>query len=1090
MTGVSYALRGLWFFRKSYAGVLAGSALGAMVLSGALMTGDSVKATLLHLAEARIGTIDSVLIGNDRLFRAALADDMSVAGVNAAPALYLKATATAQHSGRAMGNVQVIGVDARFWKFAPGSGNTPPPQGREFFVNEHLAQSLALGSNDTLVLRFEKPAMIARDAPLAGKAAELIALRGNIRRTCGDAEFGRFSLETTQLPQSTVFVPIQRLQELIGFPDKANLLLLHNSKERDHRISLDLVGSRCKLEDYGLSVTDVPLARAVEIRTARIFFDRQVASAVQTHFPTAQPVITYMANTIAAKGKQTPYSMVTAGGPKAVPYLNEHSNGVVLNSWEAEDLGATVGDEVSIDYYALESGNHLVERSVRLPVEGVIPLTGLAADQMWMPDFPGVAAAEKTSDWDPGVPIDLKRIRDKDEAYWSAHRGTPKLFLPLAKGRELFGNRWGEFTALRVPAANTTKEEIGKELLGSITPGLAGLTLRDFNSQGFAAASSPVDFAGLFLGMSLFLMAAAVALTAMLFRLHIEQRNRESGLLAALGIPAVKVLRWRLLEGLYIVMVGGGIGVLLAAGYTRLLLRFLETIWSGSGGGRMFRFNADPVTTLTGIMLFIFLMMTVILLVTRKQAQQGVSLRLEAGTEEVTGSSLTQPWPGHSHWPLIGLAAALLTALAAHRSLGDPLAFFLAGFIFLVAGMTVYQWLLRRRMAAPVAELSPKRLAQLNCGRRATRSMVVVGTLASGVFLVVSVAAFRKHDGDEWKRRDSGAGGFAYWVETTYPANRDHKNKTADDPAGLGEVREHFGEVLPMRIGAGDDASCFNLNKVTRPRLLATDMAELSHLGAFSIKSVITDCNRDWNILREGEVLRAFVDETTLLWVMKKHLGDRISYQDEWGQDFLVEIAGTLDDSIFQGSMVVDETRFLQHYPSAEGARLFLIDDSKAIGTELAILQKSLADQGAVVTTTHERLEAFHGVENTYIMIFNVLGGLGIVVGSAGLGLVTARNLLERRHEFAILHTLGIPAEVIRHVVLLEVAQFIHWGLGIGVAAALVAILPLSSAGGIRNPFVLVALLVLLVATNAWFASWLAFRLQIHTTLNTRQEFG
>ena len=36
---------------------------------------------------------------------------------------------------------------------------------------------------------------------------------------------------------------------------------------------------------------------------------------------------------------------------------------------------------------------------------------------------------------------------------------------------------------------------------------------------------------------------------------------------------------------------------------------------------------------------------------------------------------------------------------------------------------------------------------------------------------------------------------------------------------------------------------------------------------------------------------------------------------------------------------------------------------------------------------TTDRLAAFHSVENTYISIFNVLGGLGVILGAAGLGL-------------------------------------------------------------------------------------------------------
>ena len=1073
MTGTSFVLRGLRFYRGSYAGVLAGAALGAMVLLGALMAGDSVKGTLRQVAEARLGKVDAVLAGGDRMFRSALADDLEE--LKAAPVLFLKATATAQGSGRALGNVQVLGVDKRFWKLGPGKGKGKAPKEREFFVNKHLARSLNLGAGEALVLRFEKPAVIASDAPLAGKAAELIVLGGEVRKICGKKRFGHFSLENSQLPQATVFVPIERLQQAIGFEGKANLMLLRDRMNRSSDDLSAMIRVRCSLADYGLTVEDVPLADAVEVRTSRIFFDRKVADVIRESFPAAQPVITYMANTIAANGRETPYSMVTAAGPETASFLPADSNGAVLNAWEAEDLGAKAGDELRIDYYALDAGNRLVERSATFPVAGVVPLEGLAADQQWMPDFPGVAEAEDTADWDAGVPIDLKRIRDKDEAYWDAHRGTPKVFLPLEMGRELFGNRWGEFTALRIPVAVASKEEVSERLLGVMTPAVAGLVLQDVGRRGMAAAASPVDFAGLFLGMSLFLMAAAVALTAMMFRFHIELRNRESGLLAALGIPAAKVLRWRMLEGLCVVAVGTGIGALLAVAYTRVLLGFLETIWSAPGSGSLFRFHVAPATLVGGMAGFVCLMMLVIWLTARKQARQSAGLRLEAGTEELVRTpAKALPW-----WAL-GLAAAGLGALGGTAVLGAAGAFFLAGFAFLLAGLAAYRWELMRRVAGASDGLSPRRLAELNCGRRATRSLVVAGSLACGVFLVVSVAAFRQHTGDEWRERDSGAGGFAFWVETTSPV---------DDPALLMDEGKGFGRVLPLRVGVGDDASCFNLNSVVRPRLLATDVSALTELGAFPIKNVIDGCGKSWNTLREGEVMRAFVDESTLLWVLKKKLGEQVVYQDEWGREFPVEIAGTLDGTVFQGSFVVDEARFLEHYPSAGGARVLLVESGPDIEGGRAVLQRSLADLGGSVTSTRERLEAFNGVENTYIAIFHVLGGLGVIVGSVGVGLVTARNLAERRYEFAVLHTVGVPGGITRRVVLLEVGQLIRWGLGIGLAAAIVAILPSLHAGGFVRSAVWIGLLVLLIGLNAWFCSWLGYRRQINRALSARQEF-
>ena len=66
-----------------------------------------------------------------------------------------------------------------------------------------------------------------------------------------------------------------------------------------------------------------------------------------------------------------------------------------------------------------------------------------------------------------------------------------------------------------------------------------------------------------------------------------------------------------------------------------------------------------------------------------------------------------------------------------------------------------------------------------------------------------------------------------------------------------------------------------------------------------------------------------------------------------------------------------------------------------------------------------------------------------------------------------------MPARVSRRVVLHEVARFIGWGLGIGVVAALVAILPGVSGGGGVMSFAWVAVLVAVIAANAWFWSWL-----------------
>ncbi len=64
------------------------------------------------------------------------------------------------------------------------------------------------------------------------------------------------------------------------------------------------------LEDYGLSIVDVPLAKASEIRSSRIFLEDPIVQVVQERFPAMLPVTSYLVNTYAANGKETPLSLI------------------------------------------------------------------------------------------------------------------------------------------------------------------------------------------------------------------------------------------------------------------------------------------------------------------------------------------------------------------------------------------------------------------------------------------------------------------------------------------------------------------------------------------------------------------------------------------------------------------------------------------------------------------------------------------------------------------------------------------------------------------------------------------------------------
>ena len=381
------------------------------------------------------------------------------------------------------------------------------------------------------------------------------------------------------------------------------------------------------------------------------------------------------------------------------------------------------------------------------------------------------------------------------------------------------------------------------------------------------------------------------------------------------------------------------------------------------------------------------------------------------------------------------------------RGLPAQIAFYLAGFALLAAGLA---WL-RSSLTAPAGTaagtaLDARRLGALNLRARPSRSLTVTGLIASAVFMVLSVASFRKNVGDTWLRRDSGTGGFTLRVETTAPLNpaRDRTDGTFDL---FTPFAADLGAVLPLRAGAGDNVNCFNLNTTSQPQLLGVPSRRLAELGAFRPKTPGPGGAEGWNLLAPkdtGGAVPAFVDENTLLWALKRKVGDELEYADEAGRAFRVRIAGTITDSIFQGYLLIDEAALLARFPSHPGYTVFLADTARpdSVSSLLPRLQAAAGDLGGKVETTRDVLAAFHRIENTYLAIFNVLGSLGVVLGGLGLAVVLARNLRERRGEFATLRAIGLPEAVLARMVRAEYGALVVRGIAIGALAAAVAVGP------------------------------------------------
>ena len=174
MSIVSLVLSSLRFYWRTTLGVFAGAALASGILIGALAVGDSVRYTLEQQALARIGRTQLALGGANRFFReelaSALMDDLATP---VAPLLSIRGTVSKPDGTRLAANVQIVGVDDRFWHLGTGKDPFVGVRDDDAVANEQLALQLGARAGDALVVRVEEPSDLSRDAPLSGRGGHV-----------------------------------------------------------------------------------------------------------------------------------------------------------------------------------------------------------------------------------------------------------------------------------------------------------------------------------------------------------------------------------------------------------------------------------------------------------------------------------------------------------------------------------------------------------------------------------------------------------------------------------------------------------------------------------------------------------------------------------------------------------------------------------------------------------------------------------------------------------------------------------------------------------------------------------------------------
>jgi hypothetical protein len=360
-----------------------------------------------------------------------------------------------------------------------------------------------------------------------------------------------------------------------------------------------------------------------------------------------------------------------------------------------------------------------------------------------------------------------------------------------------------------------------------------------------------------------------------------------------------------------------------------------------------------------------------------------------------------------------------------------------------------------------------------NCARRRKRSLTSIGILASGIFIVIAVGANRISI-TNGQTRESGTGGFSFYGETTLPILHDlntNRGMRHYGLEGMGDV-----EFLQLYLYEGDDASCLNLNRIEQPHILSIRPDQLAKRGSFSFVKTVDQDNtaNPWLLLNrefDDNTIPAIADQNVIVWGLNKSVGETLAYIDERGNEFKLKLVAGLDNSIFQGNVLISEDAFTERFPSESGTRVFLIDVPEHRSAEVAnVLSQALKNFGIVLNSTVQRLDEFNSVANTYLMIYLFLGGLGLILGSFGLGIMVLRNIMESRSELAILRAVGFNRRTLHLLLLVEHMTILSAGIACGTISAIISVLPHLLSPGMELPvgFIIVMLFAIAINGSIW----------------------
>jgi ABC-type antimicrobial peptide transport system permease subunit len=690
----------------------------------------------------------------------------------------------------------------------------------------------------------------------------------------------------------------------------------------------------------------------------------------------------------------------------------------------------------------------------------------------------------------------LDKIRKKDEEYWKEFKGTPKAFIALETGRYLWKNAIGDATSIRISRGKQELEKIRERILDDVRT-RAQFVVEPVAENSRQASKNSVDFSGLFLSLSIFVILSGVLLSFTIVSFLAASRRRETAVYASLGFEKQLIVKILISEVLLLAAIALIPGLLMGILFNKLMIHLLNTVWMGAVGISSLQILVSPGTLLLSAIIGFLISATTFTTVVIRNLRKNPAGLIKSPPQirNIKNKKILLFRAFYLICIIIALISILLSVIFSWKA--NPVVALLIGGILMTGLLLFIYTQFTIQKIIPVQPLQGVwHQIQRNLSARRNRSLAAIALLTIGTYtILITGSNYRTEPGSG--KRDTGTGGFLLWMESAIPIPWDLNSPAGITKAGLEDIQlTDSVQIYQLTQVSSGDASCLNLNQVTTPTLTGIPTRAFDSLKAFSFSRLSPALKKKspWLSLDRSpleNIIPAFADQTVITWGLKRNIGDTLMYQAENSKMVKVVLMGGLENSIFQGRILVSDSLLRVYFPASSEPGPMLIDAPDYKESYLTeAFEQHFRDFGLSAIPAVTRLNSFNVVQNTYLQVFLVLGGIGIIIGIFGLGIILLKNIFDSRKEIALYQAIGINSRFIFKLIAFENLYLLLAGLAVGLISSAAGMIMLPGTILMHLPWSMMATMILLILITglAWISIPTKIVMKQHLIPNLRKE--